>query len=89
MRERIDLTPYIQNIKMEPETTSVRWTPYRYIGWRAWWRRLTFRPVESPWSYEFEATLEPNEEALPSEEGDVSGFSYSMRPVGEIRKVRT
>lgn len=69
------------------DLTNVQFTPFRYTGWRRWWRRLTFRPVESP-TYEFEATMSPIEPFLPiGDDEDVSYFSYSVKPVGPIRKV--
>ena len=88
----VDLSPYLRNVSMSPETTTVRFTPYRYRGWRRWWRRLTRRSVESP-TYEFEATLSPSEPYLPgyreatNDVYDVTGFSYSVKPVGPIRRV--
>lgn len=35
------------------QTTTVRYTTFRYTGWRRLLRRVTFRPVEGP-TYEFE-----------------------------------
>jgi hypothetical protein len=72
------------------ETTTVRYTPFRYTGWRRWWRRFTFRSVESP-TYECEAILVPSKQFLGAdddEDVDVMGFSYTLKPVGSIRKVK-
>jgi hypothetical protein len=82
----VDLTQYVRDVSLERETT-VRYTPYRYTGWRRWWRRLTFRPLESD-TYEFEAVIAPNEPFLSSgDDADVTGFSYSVKPTSDIRKV--
>lgn len=67
----------------ELRTVTVRYQPYRYSGWRRWWRRLTLRPVESD-VYEFLAippgtTWETDEEICTT---------FSFRPVGPVRKVK-
>ena len=66
---------------MTSKTITVRYTTFRYTGWRKWWRRLTLRPVEGP-TYEFEA-LPP--QTVETDEYIETGFS--IRPVGPIRRV--
>jgi hypothetical protein len=64
-----------------PKTVMVTYTPWRYTGRKAWWRRLTFRPTQSP-TYEFEA-IPPG--TYEYDDYIETGFSY--RPVGPVRKV--
>ncbi len=71
------------------ETTTVRYTTFRYTGWRRVIRRLTFRPLEGP-TYEFEAEMVPAKPFLPGlqdENTDTTSFSYDLKPVGPIRKI--
>lgn len=81
----VDLSAYLHpNPRTEPFT--VRYTPWKKTGWRKWLARLTFRPTESE-TYEFEAVEKPAQPFLPSQDEDVTGFSFSFQAISPIRVV--
>ena len=68
---------------MSLPTTTVRYSPSPYTGWRYWLRRLTRRSTLGP-TYEFEAVL-PGTFYDAETDSDVTGFT--LKPVGPVRKV--
>ena len=66
------------------KTITVRYTPWRYTGWRALWRKITFRPTESD-TYEFEAI--PPGTTWHDKVTNSDETTFDLKPVGPVRKV--